>query len=171
MWIKPASQLQWRVESEKKERSAGALLSWLKSVIRLELKADGDLRLARIADAHAQEAVEVEQRRSRKRVDVVLVVEKVEDFNPRNQRITFAEVDRARHAEVESKEAVVFAKVIAAAVNRSAVRNHKAGNGVLFAARRAGAIAEHVVGNGLRGVRLHANVGVEAVRKIGDGVE
>src|SRR5262245_54687686 len=56
----------------KKKGSAEALPSWLKFVTGLELKPNGQLRQARIANADAQEAVEVEQRRSRKRIDVVL---------------------------------------------------------------------------------------------------
>src|SRR5438270_8419792 len=50
----------------------------------LELELHGDLDLPWIADTLAQEAVEVEQRRRRERVDVVGVVERIEHLDARN---------------------------------------------------------------------------------------
>ena len=61
---------------------------------RLEFEVDGELCLARIADANAE--VEVEELRREERVDVVLVVERVEHFDFRNEGIALADADWPR---------------------------------------------------------------------------
>ena len=84
---------------------------------RLEFETQGQLRLTRVSDAKAQEAVEVEKSRRRERVDVVLVIEGVEHFDLRNHGEAFAETERTGDAEVEREEGVVFAKGVASSVD------------------------------------------------------
>src|ERR1700745_2612921 len=123
----------------KRKGGAGAPLFCFKlPVCALELEAQRELCLTRVAHAKAQEAVEVEECRSRERVDVVLVVERVEHFHLRNDRKALAEAERPRNAEVKRKERIVFANRVAPGV--SAVLEARFG------------------GNRLRRVRLHADV-------------
>src|SRR5258708_27813633 len=84
---------------------------------QLENELQCQLRLQGIAYALAQEAIEVEEPRCYQRVDIVFVVEAVEHLDHRNQRIAIAEVERPYGAPIEGEEAVVFAQVIAAAVD------------------------------------------------------
>ena len=118
--------------------------------VGLELEADGQLCLAGVADTDAQEAVEVKQRRSRKRIDVVLVVEGVEDFDLRSKDVAFAEAERAGYAEVGGKECIVLAKQVAL--------HHFA-------------VDDTVSRDRLSGMRLHPDIRVEAPRKICNRVE
>src|SRR6266568_1860480 len=112
------------------------------SFLDLESDAQGELRLARIAYALTQEAIEVEQSRSAERVDVVLVVEEVEHLEFRDDLHAVPEMEGACQAEIESEERIVFAQRIAALIH------------AVYKARFGG--------NGLRGVRLHADVAGEA---------
>src|SRR5262249_41803625 len=100
----------------------------LPSCLKLELEAHRQLRLARIAHANAQEAVEVEQLRRRQWIHVVLVVEGVEHFELRNKFHAFAKLKWTVNTEVERKERVVFAEVVAPAINGRGPRrrNHEA---------------------------------------------
>src|SRR5262249_16114629 len=83
----------------------------------LESEFQRKLRLYRIAHALAQEAIKVEQPRRHQRVDVVLVVEAVEHLKHRDQRITISEFDWPGSSPVKRKETVIFAQMIAPAVD------------------------------------------------------
>src|ERR1700730_4172715 len=135
--------------------------------VGLKLEAGGKRGLARVADANAEEAVEVEELRRGQRVDVIFIVEGVEHFDPGYDAEALAEMDRAGDAEVESEEGVVFAEMITAAIDAV----DKPSVGVGDAARRAAGSEVGNVGDGLSGMRLHAHVGVKTPREIGDGVE
>src|SRR5262249_11025825 len=84
---------------------------------RLESELNRELGLQGITYALAQEAVEIEQPRRDQRVDVVLIVKAVEHLHHRRQSVTVAKVDWPECTPIKSEEAVVFAKVIAAAIN------------------------------------------------------
>src|SRR5918911_3550758 len=114
---------------------------------RSEQELDGQLHLPRVADALAEEAVEVEETRRRERVDVVRVVEGVEHLDDGDERLALAEAERALQAPVEGEELVVLAR-------RVAVR------------RRA-----HAPRDRLRAARLHAGVAFEAPRQLRVRVE
>src|SRR5216683_5568989 len=92
-----------------KRPSSVEVLLWLADA-SLELEAHGQLRLARITHADAEETVEVEESRSAQRVHVVLVVEGVEHFDLRDKLQALAEMERAVDAEVEGNEGVVLAQ-------------------------------------------------------------
>ena len=130
------------------------------------------MRLARIADANAEEPVEVEELWRRQRVHVVLVVEGVEHLDSGNELHAFAKADGAICAEVERKEHVVLAEVVAPAVDSRAAagRNHKPSRRILKAAGRSGTRAVDVVGNGFGRMRLHADIGMEAPGEVGNCV-
>src|SRR5688572_15818764 len=121
---------------------------------RLENNLDGELHLPRITDTSPEEAVEVEQRRRAERVDVVLVVERVEHLEDRDDLHAAAlEAEWTREAPVEGEERVVLAVAVAATIHT---------------VQRARAR-----GNGLGAARLDARVGVQAgrQREIAVGVE
>src|SRR5690349_10812978 len=73
----------------------------------LERHLHAQLRLPRVADALAQEAVEVEQRWRRQRVHVVRVVEGVEHLEARNDLRT-SEPERTLETPVEREVLVVL---------------------------------------------------------------
>src|SRR6266851_2031786 len=80
----------------------------LRLCVALKLEAHGQLRLARIAHTHTQEAVEVEKRGCDEGVNVVLVIESVEYLNRRGQRITVSKLKGPRGAPVERNVFIVL---------------------------------------------------------------
>src|SRR4051794_14708392 len=86
-------------------------------VLRLKGNLDRELRLAWIADARPQEAVEVEQGRRAERVDVVGVVEGVEHLEHRRDLVAAAKPERPSEPPVEREELVVLAFAVAAAID------------------------------------------------------
>src|SRR5262249_1047449 len=126
--------------TKKGAQRRSSLLALLLTARRTELELDPhrQLRLSRIADAHAQEAVEVEQLRRGQRVHVVGVAEGVEHFQLRHECEPFADAEPARHAEVEGEERIVLAQMVAAAIDHAAASiGHEARDRILLAARRA----------------------------------
>src|SRR5262249_17282367 len=109
----------------------------------LELETNRQLRLARVAYAHAQEAVKVEERRRYERVHIVFVVEGVEHLDGRDNGEAVAELKRARRSPIEGNVFIVVARRIA------------------LAPWCCGAI---VRGNGLRSVGLKPAVKIEPTR-------
>ena len=100
--------------------------------------------MQRVADSGAEKAVEVEQCWRAERVDVVLVVEGVEDFNAWDQLpLVVVEADGTCDAKVGDEEFVVLAEVVATAVDTV----DEAGRRVVNAARCPGAVTVDVVGN------------------------
>jgi len=98
----------------------------------------------RVSDANAEEAVEVKELRRGQRVDVVLVVEGVEDFNAWDQLpLVVVEADGTCDAKVGDEEFVVLAEMVATAVDTV----DEAGLRVVNAARCPGAVTVDVVGN------------------------
>src|SRR5580704_15159379 len=83
----------------------------------LKLQAHGQLRLARIAHTVAQETIKVKQRRGGQRIDIVLVVESIEQFNSRNNPEALAKAERTVDAEIKGEEAIVFQQMVAATVD------------------------------------------------------
>src|SRR6187399_3042800 len=83
----------------------------------LERQLHCQLRLARVADTRAQEAVEVEQRRRAQRVDVVRVVERVEHLDDRRQLVVRAKAERAPESPVEREILVVLPLAVPAAID------------------------------------------------------
>src|SRR5918912_1158638 len=79
----------------------------------LEDELDGELKLARVADALAQEAVEVEEAGRDERVDVVRVVEGIEHLDDGDERHRLGEVEGALESPVEREERVVLAQRVA----------------------------------------------------------
>src|SRR5437764_13051506 len=88
-----------------------------------EQKLDGQLQLPRVADALAEEAVEVEETRRRERIDVVRVVEGIEHLDDGDERLALAEAERALQTPVEGEELVVFARGVAVRRGARARRN------------------------------------------------
>src|ERR1051325_8105873 len=84
---------------------------------RHDFEADRELRLARVAVANPEEAVEVEKLRRGQRVDIVGVVESVEHFELGDEGIPFAETERPCDAEVEGEEGVILAQRIASGIH------------------------------------------------------
>ena len=74
-----------------------------------ELEAHGQLRLARIAHALPQKAVEVKRIWCSKWVNVILVVKRIEHFELWDHSVMFTEVEPARDAEVEREKGIVLA--------------------------------------------------------------
>ena len=69
------------------------------------------LRLTRIADAHAEKAAEIEERRGTERVEIVLVVEGIKDFCARFEGPpAVVELEGTSHAEVRHEEALSLRK-------------------------------------------------------------
>src|SRR5262249_31717649 len=79
----------------------------------LEDELQRQLYLARIAHALTQEAVEIEQPRRYQRVDVVVVVERVEHLNRRNHRIPLVEPDRPQQPPIEREVLIVLSETVA----------------------------------------------------------
>src|SRR5262245_61067375 len=82
----------------------------------LERHLHAELRLPRVADALAQEAVEVEQRWRRERVHVVRVVEGVEHLETGND-LSASQLELALETPVEREVLIVLAIPVAAAVD------------------------------------------------------
>src|SRR6186713_1352680 len=78
---------------------------------------DRKLHLAWIADAGPQEAVEVEERRGRQRVDVVRVVERVEHLDGRRDRHARVQAERPRQTPIEAEVLVVLAQRVASEID------------------------------------------------------
>src|SRR5262245_60121974 len=130
---------------------------------RLESELNRELGLQRIAYALAQEAVEIEQPRRDQRVDVVLVVKAVEHLHHRRQSVTVAKVDWPERTPIKGEEAVVFAKVIATAINAV----HDPSLRVVGTAGSASPCSQRIVGNWLRGVSLDARTELKPGRQFG----
>src|SRR5687767_14879214 len=94
----------------------GATCRVLRATCTLEQHFHGELHLPRIAHAGAQEPVEIEQRRRGERVDIVVVVERVEHLDDRYELQAVAEAERPRQPPVEREERVVLALAVAAAI-------------------------------------------------------
>src|SRR6266481_984693 len=133
----------------------------------LEIKPHRQLRLPRIADALAQEPIKVEEGRRAQGVDIVLVVERVEQLQLRRERHVLTKFERTLDTEIKREVSVVFAQMIAAAIDAV----YESRNRIIHAAWRARFGPIRIVRNGLCGVRLHAEVQVETPGKIGDGIE
>lgn len=85
---------------------------------KLEDEAERKLSLPRITDTDAQEAAEIEERRGTQRIEIVGVVEGIEHLDARNKReLAVVELEGTSHTEVEHEEGIVFAKMVAAAID------------------------------------------------------
>src|SRR5262245_4728330 len=87
-----------------------------RSACSLERHLHAKLRLSRVADALAQEAVEVEQRGRCERVHVVCVVEGVEHLEAGNDLRT-SQLKRTLETPVERKVLIVLAVPVAPAID------------------------------------------------------
>jgi len=129
--------------------------------LRLEEEAQGELCLTGIAYTNAEKAVEVEEGRRAKRVEIVGVVKGIEDFGARFEgELAIVEVKRTGYAKVEDEEGIILAKVIATAVDAA----DEACEGVVDAAGSTRPVAGSVVRLWLGGVLLNADVSFEAER-------
>src|SRR5215471_14761991 len=133
----------------------------------LEFQAHGQLGLARVAHPDAQKAIEVKQSRRSQRTNIVLVVEQVEYLDLRKDSKAFADAEPSRNTEVECEKGIVFAQVVASTVGAV----YKPGVRVGDAARRSRRSLVCDIGDGLRGMCLHAYIGVKTPRQIGHGVK
>ena len=124
------------------------------------------MSLERVSHAGPQKTIEVEQRRSTQRVDIVGVVEGVEELDARNELVLVADLERAVDAEVEYEEGVVFALVIAAAVDAV----DEACRRIVAAARCAGAGTEDIVRLRFGGVLLDTEGALDAEGQISESV-
>ena len=70
-----------------------------------------------IADSNAEKAAEVKEGRRAEWVDVVGVVEGVEDLGPWDEFVSVMELEGPGETKVQNEEGVVFAKVVAAAID------------------------------------------------------
>src|SRR5207245_7627386 len=111
-----------------------------------ECELHGQLYFSRVADALAQEPVEIEQSRSSQRIHVVLVVERVEHLDHGDQRIAVTELEGPHDAPIERNVLVVLPGRVALASR------------IGCATRRR---------DGLWRMRLQAQIQVESTRKIG----
>jgi len=85
---------------------------------RLERELRRELHLQRIADARSQEAIEVEQRGRDERIDVVVIVERVEHLEDRRDRVpTIAPAERTGQSPIQGEELIVLPDAIAASVH------------------------------------------------------
>src|SRR5215472_2111188 len=153
--------------TDKKSRRGLATPPKANSGRRLESELNRKLGLQRITYALAQEAVEIEQPRRDQRVDVVLVVKAVEHLNHWGERVTVAKVDWPERTPIKGEEAVVFAKVIAAAINAV---DHP-GKRIVGAAGSAAPGSQGIVGNWLRSVSLDARVELKTGRQFAGGIK
>jgi hypothetical protein len=109
-----------------------------------------------------QEAVKIEQPRRNQGIHIVLVVEAVEHFDLRNQLVAVSKMERPSPAPIEGEEAIVFAQVVASAIDTV----NYTGNGIVLAARGARSGTQRIIGDRLRRVRLDARTEFEAVRQL-----
>ena len=112
----------------------------------------------------AQEPIKIEEGRRAQGVDVVLIIERVEQLELRSERHVLAKFERTLDTEIEREVSVVFAQMIAAAIDAV----YESRKRIIHTAWRPRSSPIRIVSNGLRGVRLHAEVQVEAPGKIGD---
>ena len=124
------------------------------------------MRLQRVADAEAQKTIEVEQCRRTQRVDIVGVVEGVEDLHLGNELEPVVDMEWTSDAEVEHEKGVVFAEVIAAAVDAV----DEAGCRIVKAARSSGAGTEDIVRLRFGRVLLDAERALEAPWQVSQSV-
>src|SRR6266581_3294073 len=97
-----------------------------------------ELRLPRVADALPEEAVEVEERRRRQRVNVVGVVERVEHLEARNHLSARSHAERTLKTPIKRKVLVVLPIPVAPAID--AVQDARGGGDRL----RSTALQTHV---------------------------
>src|SRR5437870_1425767 len=110
-----------------------------------ECELHGQLYFSRVADALAQEPVEIKQGRSSQRIHVILVVERVEHLDHGDQRIAVTKLERPHDAPIERNVLVVLPGRVA------------------FASRIGCATRRR---NGLWRMRLQAQVQVESAGKL-----
>src|SRR5215469_9794019 len=109
----------------------------------LKLEAHRQLRLARIADPHAQETIKVEKRRCYQRIYVVLVIEGVKHLHSWYESHVLAKLERPHGPPIEGDILIIFPSGIALAPAGTGCRS-----------------------DGLRRVRLQAGVDIESARQL-----
>ena len=75
------------------------------------------MSLQRIADSNTEKSAEVKEGRRTEWVDIVGVIEGVEYFGPWNKFVSVMELEGPGKTKVQNEEGVVFAKMVAAAVD------------------------------------------------------